>query len=271
MSFSVASYNILADAYLRREWYPHIPESVLDPQRRRAALVRHIEGLIADVICLQEVEPAAFTAIAASLQLLGYQAHYAPKGAGRPDGCATLIRENAFTVRARHDLRYADGWGTRPDSGHVALVLVLEREGRVLGVANTHLRWDSPGTRLAEQWAYRQITQLLESRKGIDPQCPAWIFCGDFNITPDSAVVRMLEQAGFLSAYRGQEHRSPCVANGKARMIDYLFHTAALESRPVDLPAIDDRAALPSLEEPSDHLPIMAWFVWREVGDGARA
>jgi mRNA deadenylase 3'-5' endonuclease subunit Ccr4 len=65
MPFSVASYNILADAYIRREWYPKIPQSVLDPQRRTAALVRHLEGLSADVIWLQEVEPAVFTGIAA--------------------------------------------------------------------------------------------------------------------------------------------------------------------------------------------------------------
>jgi mRNA deadenylase 3'-5' endonuclease subunit Ccr4 len=270
MSFSVASYNILADAYIRREWYPNIPESVLDPQRRRAALARHIEGLSADVICLQEVEPAAFTAIAASLQVLGYQAHYARKSAGRPDGCATLVKENTFTVRARHVLPYADGWGTRPDSGHVALVLMLEAEGRVMGVANTHLRWDPPGTPLAEQWAYRQITQLLESRNAIDPECLAWIFCGDFNITPDSEVVQVLEHAGFSSAYHGQEHRGTCVSNGKAKMIDYLFHTEALESRPVDLPAINHRTPLPSPDQPSDHLAIMAWFAWGEVGGGVR-
>jgi mRNA deadenylase 3'-5' endonuclease subunit Ccr4 len=262
MSFAVASYNILADVYLRREWYPNSPQAVLDPRRRRPALVGHIERVAADVICLQEVEPAAFTAISASLQPLGYQGHYAQKGAGRPDGCATFVRETAFTVRAKHILPYADGLRTRPDSGHVAQILMLEREGRVLGVANTHLRWDPLGTPLADQWAHRQITLLVEEREVIDPRCLAWIICGDFNVTPESEVVRLLERSGFISAYRGLQQQSTCVSNGTAKTIDYLLHTATLRSRPAGLPAIDDRTALPSWEQPSDHLAIQAWFDW---------
>jgi mRNA deadenylase 3'-5' endonuclease subunit Ccr4 len=270
MSFAVASYNILAHAYLRREWYPNTPPAVLNPRWRGPALVRHIASLAADVICLQEVEPAGFARIAASLQPLGYQGHYAPKGAGRPDGCATLVRESAFNVRAIHVLPYADGLGKRPDSGHVALILMLEREGRALGMANTHLRWDPPGTPLADQWAYRQITLLLEERQVIDPKCLAWIICGDFNVTPESEVIRLLERSGFISVYRGLEQQSTCVSNGAAKTIDYQFHTATLKSRPDDLPAIDDRTALPSWEQPSDHLALLAWFNWVQASGGLR-
>jgi endonuclease/exonuclease/phosphatase family metal-dependent hydrolase len=92
-------------------------------------------------------------------------------------------------VQAAHTLRYADG-GTQPASGHVALIATLNNEGRLLGVANTHLKWDRPGTPRASQWGYRQTTQLLEERSRIDPRCLAWIICGDLNALPDSEVLR---------------------------------------------------------------------------------
>src|SRR5262245_13776601 len=174
MTFAVASYNVLADSYLRPQWYPGTPESVLVPWWRRPALTRHITGLAADVICLQEVEHDLFTALAEHLRPLGYEGYPAPKR-GKPDGCATFVRTAALAVRAWQVLHYADGRGMSPDSGHVALILLLEREGRVVGIANTHLKWDAPGTPLEARWGYRQITQLFRGLPAINPTCPSWI------------------------------------------------------------------------------------------------
>lgn len=75
MMFCVTSYNILAQAYIRPERYPNTPASVLDPGRRQSALIRHIEALAGDVICLQEVEPALFQAIERQIGPHGYEAH----------------------------------------------------------------------------------------------------------------------------------------------------------------------------------------------------
>jgi endonuclease/exonuclease/phosphatase family metal-dependent hydrolase len=112
------------------------------------------------------------------------------------------------------------------------------------------------------QWAYRQATQLLEELSAVAPQCPARILCGDLNVTPDSQVVRALERAGLEEAYAGQRPANTCNSNRKEKTIDYLFHTRALEARPVALPVIDDQTPLPSDQEPSDHLPVMASFDW---------
>src|SRR5947209_3708664 len=91
MPFRVASYNILAEAYTLPDRYPGIPSALLVPENRRPALIRHISGLGADLICLQEVEPEVFRALEAALGPRGYQGHYAQKTA-RPDGCASFVR-----------------------------------------------------------------------------------------------------------------------------------------------------------------------------------
>src|SRR5262245_28125046 len=258
MSFAVASYNVLADSYVKPKWYPGVPAALLVPGARTPALARHIEALGADIVCLQEVEPAVFTAVRKHLEPLGYEGHYARKAAGRPDGCATLVRRSALAVRRVRTLYYADGRAGQPASGHLALVLALERDGRLLGVANTHLRWQAPDTPPEERVGYREITQLLAERDSLAPGCHGWLLCGDFNTTPDSEVVRTVEAAGFGHAYEGRPGVYSANANRKVKLIDYLFHTRNLQARPADLPPIDNDTPLPSAAQPSDHLAVLA-------------
>src|SRR2546423_3738894 len=141
MTISVASYNVLADSYVSSERYPGIPSTILSPQWRRPALARHVAGLAADVLCLQEVELEVFGVLEAQLQPRGYQGYYAQKK-DRPDGCATFVRSAAFAASGATKLHYADASTGKTASGHVALVVTLQQEGRVVAFANTHLKWD---------------------------------------------------------------------------------------------------------------------------------
>lgn len=270
MSFSVASYNVLADAYLNLNWYPDTPATDLEPRQRRPALLRRVAELGANVLCFQEVESDLFAALQEHLRPLDYEGRFAQKGAGKPDGCATFVKTTTFTVHSVRVFHYADGKGAQPDSGHVALLHVLKYDGRFLGIANTHVKWDRPGTPEAVQWGYRQIAQLLRERDITTNGCATWIICGDLNATANSALVRLLFQAGFMDAYRGYEHMNTCNPNRQAKRIDYLFHTAGLRARPIALPTIDGQTVLPSVQEPSDHLPVMAWFDWDDAGNTTR-
>lgn len=263
MPFTAATYNVLATAYIRPEWYRKVPAELLRPQWRVLALLRHVEALKADLICLQEVEDETFAALRDRLEPLGYDGHYEPKGRGKPDGCASFFRKSLFALRGVQRLDYHDReQGPGRDSGHVALLLCLEHEGRMLGVANTHLRWDKPGTPRDHQLGHRQIVELLETCGRFSPACQAWLICGDFNCTSRSEVVATLRQAGYEYAHAGRPQAQSCVANGKARLIDYLFHSGQLRARAFDPPAIEDDTPLPSEEQPSDHLALVAGFEW---------
>jgi len=262
MPFTVASYNVLADSYMNPAWYPGTDALVLDPAHRHPALVDRIARLAADVVCLQEVESDLFWLIEQRLAVAGYEGKYASKGGGKPDGCATFLKLDTVTLATVQTLYYADGSGMQPSSGHIALVTFVEHRGRQVGIANTHLKWDPPGTAAAKQVGLRQIRELLDARTRPAHGCSSLIICGDLNVTADGSVVRELQAAGFVDAYAERPEMKTCVANGKAKRIDYLFHTADLRAQPMELPSIHDQTPLPSLQDPSDHLPIVAEFDW---------
>jgi mRNA deadenylase 3'-5' endonuclease subunit Ccr4 len=260
VTFTVASYNVLATAYIRRRYYPRTPAALLDPGQRIPALAERIEGLGADLLCLQEVDEATFAALAPRLAALGYEGHRAEKGGNRPDGCASFLKTSRFVLRDVRRLAYADADAGAAPSGHVALLVVAEHEGRRLGLANTHLKWDAPETAPARQWGLRQVRELSAALAAQAPPCEASILCGDLNATPDSAVLAALREAGFADPHDAAAFT--CNSNGVAKKIDYVLHTRGLIASPMPLPPIDDLTPLPSTTQPSDHLALLARFDW---------
>lgn len=264
MSFSVATYNVLANAYVSRAWYPGTPAMVLDPAWRIPALVQHISALNADLLCLQEIEPDLLAPLRTGLAAIGYDGQYARKGAGRPDGLAIFYRKEKFVLVSAACLSYADAAGAVPDSGYVALIARFRIVDRLLGVINTHLLWDPPGTALEAQRGFCQARQMMAGWETIVDSAAAWILAGDLNVTPGSALVAMIQQAGWDYAHRDLTGAATCNVKSEARMIDYLFHSAALRPEPVAPTPVDDRTVLPSAEEPSDHVAIAARFKWKD-------
>jgi mRNA deadenylase 3'-5' endonuclease subunit Ccr4 len=264
LSFSAASYNVLATAYLPYVRYRRTPAMVLDPAWRIPALVHQITDLETDVICLQEVELDTFAALKNRLSSLGYVAQYARKQAGQPDGCATFYREDNFELVATRLVAYADGvQGQAAASGHIALIVLLRVADRVVGIINTHLSWDPPGTVNSAKLSHRQAQQLLEAYRLMAPSCQGWLICGDLNATPDSDTVAILTGSGFQSAHFGLAHAYTCKVNSEAKIIDYLFHSPEFRAEPKTVAVISDQTALPSAEQPSDHLPVVARFFWK--------
>jgi endonuclease/exonuclease/phosphatase family metal-dependent hydrolase len=245
VSFTAFTWNVLADGYLDRRFYPRSPSAALEPEGRRARVVERAVALEADLLLLQEVEPATFAALAARLP--DHAAHFAPKGADRPDGVGALVRRSALLVRSTTTLAFDDAIAGRKASGMVALLLELD----ALTVAVTHLTWDAPDAPPERRRAPRQVAQLLAA-------LPARtrLVAGDLNAGVDDAPVRALLESGLQDAFAARPQALTCVANARARRIDFLLHSADLAATPLDLPAITDEAVLPSLDEPSDHLPV---------------
>lgn len=235
---------------------------VLDPVWRIPALVQHVTDLATDVICLQEVETSTFAALKSRLSSLEYAAQYVRKTEGRPDGCATFYRRHAFELIGTRIVEYLDGSQEQANSGHIALLVVLRAAGRIVGIANTHLTWDPPDTASIAKLGYRQALQLLSECQNTVPSCDGWLVCGDLNATPDSEIVAALQHAGFQYAHAGLPHTYTCKANAEVKMIDYLFYSPKFCAEPQGVVQISDQTVLPSAEQPSDHLPIVARFSW---------
>lgn len=228
---TVATWNLLADAYISPERYPNTPAERLDASARRPALLRALASLRADILCLQEVEPELYGLIAESLP--DYSGAYLQKP-GRPEGCATFVR-GPFE---RRDLIYADG------SEHVALIVA---QGGI-ELANTHLRWGH---------SLPQLRELLDAVK-----LPAAL-CGDFNAEPASEDLACAAARGYRDAH-------PAAAftfngEGRARKIDYILISPGLEARPVAARVITGATPLPSTEVPSDHIWLSAQIARRQI------
>ena len=194
-SFRFATWNVLATAYIRREFYPGTPAAVLDARTRIPALVQRAIELEVDILCLQEVEREVFDQLNGALRPLGYSGLLAMKGGRKPDGCATFYREDRCQLIQEHRLLYADG-GDNPDSGHVAQVIAFRLSSLRIDLVNTHLKWDPPETPRDRRWGYRQASLAL-SALGEWAGNGIQLICGDFNVTDDSAVVRQFTSAGF--------------------------------------------------------------------------
>ncbi len=248
---------------MQRAWYRRTPALVLDPAWRVPALVQHISKLGAEILCLQEVESETFVALRTFLGERGYGAQYARKFAGRPEGCAILYRREAFELISVRCVRYTDAGGRAPDTGHIALVALFQSGDGVLGVINTHLAWDPPGTAPSAQHGLCQAHQLVAEYQNSAAQARGWILSGDFNATPGSEIVSVMEQAGFQYAHRDLDEAFTCNVGASARLIDYLFYSPEFHVDPVAPAAIDDFTILPSAEQPSDHVAIVARFGWK--------
>jgi mRNA deadenylase 3'-5' endonuclease subunit Ccr4 len=263
MPFTVATYNVLASAYIQRAWYRRTPALALTPAWRVPALVQHISKLGADIICLQEVEPEIFVALRTTLGERGYGGQYARKLARRPDGVALFYRREILELLSARVLAYTDGAGA-PDSGYVASIALLRSADGILGIINTHLIWDAPGTAPAAQIGLRQARQLLTEYEGCAADARGWIVSGDLNVTPQSEILALMEQAGFRYAHCDLPDVYTCNVGAKARLIDYLFHSAKFYATPLAPTRIDDKTILPSASEPSDHVALMATFTWKD-------
>jgi len=240
---TVLSWNVLADSYVRPEWYPYTPPAVLEPSRRGAALIDRLvtRATHADVLCLQEIEPAMFAVAAAKLG--DHEGRFLQKQ-GRPDGCAIFVRRS-LGVPTFRELVYTDG------TGHVALAANVSG----IGIATTHLKWQSHEVPPEERLGRRELAELLDA--WLRPDEP-WIVCGDLNADSSSPVLENAFARGLRDAYASLPDACTCNSNSKRKRIDFILHTPGFAATPTPLPPITDVTPLPSIDEPSDHLALQA-------------
>ncbi len=246
-SFSVVTWNVLATAYIRASFYPRTERQFLEPAWRHGAIVRHARAFDTDVICLQEVDEEIFAALCSDLHAT-HAGELAMK-TGKPDGCATFVRASRFRIDRTERIAYDDA------SGHIAQILELRHEDERVTISNTHLKWDKPKTPSADRYGIKEARRALDAlEKNTNA---SQIVCGDFNVTPDSDVIAMFASKGFVDAHRDLPNAHTCNSNDHARRIDFIL-TRGANTKPRSPNALGDRTALPSEDEPSDHLALGA-------------
>ena len=226
----LVSYNVLANAYVKPEYYRECPTRALDPLRRRQLLLKRIHGLQADILCLQEAE-------ADLIEDLERSGRFFQKGRNKPDGCAILVNHPGPVGWTEHF--YPDG------SGHGALLLHLPG----LTIGTTHLKYDPPETRPG--FGMGQIQEMLRLLDG------PTLICGDFNCDSGDPIVQSCLQAGLQDAFRDTVPGHTFVRQGQGWRIDFVLHSPEVGVRAHQMPDLSPEQTGPSLTEPSDHLPLV--------------
>ncbi len=236
MQLTVASWNVLADAYIRYGDYTHVPTELLGAGARIPHVLAALSKIDADVIGLQEVDEQL---LAALRQANEWEVLWSPKKGNKPDGCATLIRPN-IPVQGWSTLGYLDG------SGHIAQLVMI---GGTC-ITNTHLKWAPAGT--ADHPGVAQLRQLLEQLA----YCSKSMVLADSNDLPGGPLRTMLRDSGFV----GVDDETPTAkVDGRLVALD-IAATRGVSVMPVDLGIWADITM--STVCPSDHIPIAASITW---------
>lgn len=244
----VVSWNVLADAYVRRGYYPDTPPEVFERARRRKAVASRIAShALAEVICLQECDSALFALLETTLSESTGRLF---RKRGRGEGCAIFVRNALTTEPTWRELVYSDL------SGHVALGVTFAG----ISVVTTHLKWQPAGASDETHAGRQQLAELLDAW----PAGPR-IVCGDLNDDPSGPVLALAKARGLVDAHAAFSNAYTCAANGERKRIDFLLHSADFGATPSPLPSLPTEAssampAMPSEGEPSDHVAIDARF-----------
>ncbi|AQK65496.1 Carbon catabolite repressor protein 4 homolog 1 [Zea mays] len=223
-TFTVLSYNILADTYATSDAYSYCPTWALTWTYRRQNLLREIIGYHADIICLQEVQVNHFEDFfSPELDRHGYQALYKKRTtevySGNPmaiDGCATFFRRDKFSHVKKYEVEFNKAAQSLTDAiipsaqkrlalnrlikDNIALIAVLEAKfanhgaenpgkRQLLCVANTHINvhQDLKDVKL---WEVHTLLKGLE-KIAVSADIPMLV-CGDFNSPPGSSPHALL-------------------------------------------------------------------------------
>ncbi|XP_069025680.1 2',5'-phosphodiesterase 12 [Embiotoca jacksoni] len=315
----VVSYNILADVYAQTDFsktvlYPYCAPYALQLDYRQNLVKKELVGYNADIVCLQEVDKGVFVdSLTPALDAFGLDGVFRVKHK-QHEGLATFYRRSKFRLLSQHDIVLSEALTSDPVhsellervSAHAALkekilqrstslqVSVLEdlnKPGRKVCVANTHLYWHpkAGNVRLIQMGvALRHLSHVIGE---VAPGAPL-VFCGDFNSTPNSGVFQLLGEAAvppqhadwsssgpgescsmeLLSAFPPLLSACGCPAytnyvGGFHGCLDYIFiqPDSMQVEQVIPLPShqeVTTYEALPSVAHPSDHIALVCDLRW---------
>ncbi|XP_041837429.1 2',5'-phosphodiesterase 12 isoform X1 [Melanotaenia boesemani] len=315
----VVSYNILADVYAQTDLsktvlYPYCAPYALELDYRQNLIKKELVGYNADIICLQEVDKGVFVdSLTPALDAFGLDGVFRIKEK-QHEGLATFYRRSKFRFLSNHDIMLSEALTSDPihsellekvsansalkdkilqrsTSLQVTVLEDLNKPGRKVCVANTHLYWHPKGgnVRLVQMGVVLQHLSHVISEAA--PGAPL-VFCGDFNSCPSSGVFQLLSDSGVplhhedWSSSGPEESCSmeltstfppllsacgqPAYTNyvgGFHGCLDYIFiqPESMQVEQVIPLPShqeVTTYEALPSVAHPSDHIALICDLRW---------
>ncbi|KAK9232710.1 hypothetical protein WN943_022958 [Citrus x changshan-huyou] len=268
--FSLVSYNILAQVYVRSVLYPHSPSACLKWKNRSDAVLTVLKSFGADFLCLQELDNEDF--YKGNMETEGYSRLYIQGSGQKRDGCGIFLQNQLFerSYNILDTIKVEGSWSKKDSRDHgdlndpyvrlkrdrVGIMAAFRLKGpfdHVVIVATTHLYWDPELADVKLAQAKYLSSRLAEFRTQVSDRydcVPSVIVAGDFNSVPGDKVYQYLTNC------------TPDFTD----TLDYIFFSPSDCIKPVsilELPDADSPSVvgcLPNYYHSSDHLPIGAEF-----------
>ncbi|OQS06614.1 hypothetical protein THRCLA_01343 [Thraustotheca clavata] len=322
-AFSVLQLNILASNLATPAHFPYVQPNVLTWEARKKILLKQLQELDADILCLEECSDY-WTYFRPALASLGYESAWVKRpsthrstwsGEKKMDGCGIFFRQERFKLRECESFNFHD------EHDRVALVVLLQEHGdekshdNYVMVGCTHLWWNSQKVdhqmkQLRElDQEVRLLRSNLETKYNITRRPLPFILCGDFNNSPSSPLYSYMLDfflqplAAMKSAYANyraleatpdaptediNEPLHTTVNYRRCWAIDYIWYTVdSLKPQAIlEIPSEDELRAedgpegwhevaqldptvknyngIPNSKYGSDHVPIMASFIFKD-------
>ena len=273
VSFLALSYSSATENFIKCS-----PEVLVWPTRQESIL-RDILFYSPDVVCLQEVDHF-HDYFSPKLKAHGYSGTFLAKpdspclrvpGHTSPDGCAVFVKESRLEVKQMQEVLLKDDRSLA--SNQVAIIVMLNdlQTNRKFLAAVTHLKAKEGNekTRLAQ--GKDLLVNLRQMKCGMGNGEVLPILVGDdFNATPDEPIYQEMLDNGLNSSYLSAAKHEATFTTWKFRpkgevchTIDYVWHSPEFIARNfLEIPSKDiiGKAALPSVDFPSDHLSLVFDF-----------
>lgn len=241
MSFSVMTWNILSELYIRPEEYKHLEEEkkvLLDWPNRLSNIIDIITKIKPDIVLLQEVTLSGFEEDFAILfEHYNYVIHKQNKNRTSPIGNAIIFNKHFKLIEEKHKTK----------SIHVKLEIT---DNKIVCISNVHF---ISGLRR------REIQRMAETSSCLT----VWsneanvIIAGDYNdnFTNEEGIKALFITNGFINS--GRLDKLTCVSRGIAINCDHIL-TKGVDSREKELLFDISKHPIPNELIGSDHLPVMS-------------
>ncbi|KAF9800717.1 hypothetical protein SFRURICE_015371, partial [Spodoptera frugiperda] len=167
---------------------------------RAARLYDEITRMAPDVICLQEVQVSHIDSFYSKFEKIGYFGLFKQKTGHRQDGCAIYFKTSVFQLTDHVHVEYFQPNLPILNRDNIGLMVKLmphDRPCTPIVVATTHLLYNPKRTdvRIAQMQLFlAEIDRFAYFNNGRECGHLPIILTGDFNSTPDSPVVKLLER-----------------------------------------------------------------------------
>ncbi|SCW03282.1 LAFE_0G07008g1_1 [Lachancea fermentati] len=223
-TFTIMTYNCLAQALIRRKLFP-TSGNALKWFKRSQVLLNEFKHYNADLHCLQEIDYIQYQSFwKGEFNKLGYDSQYHRSGT-KNHGIAIVWKHDLFTMVDKmlidYDKEASGNIEPRTTTTNVGLVLALKFSNKVLEkfphsnksgiiIGTSHLFWHPFGTFERTRQCYvllnkmKEFSHRVKLLQGADTH---WypFFCGDFNSQPFDAPY--LSMTSKPVTYQGRAKR----------------------------------------------------------------